>query len=117
MPAAVFRALGLQFGQHLPGAVDHPLGQPGQLGHVNAVTLVSAAGHDLVQEDHFAAVFGHRHTVVSHAGQAGGQAGEFMVMGGEQGLAPQSGIVVDMLDHRAGDGQPVVGAGASADLV
>ena len=40
-----------------------------------------------------------------------------MVVGGEERLGAQGGVVVDVLDHRPGDGDAVVGAGAAADLV
>ena len=115
--SAVLLALGFQVGQHLPSAVDHALGQPGHLGHVHAVALVGPAGHYLVQEDHLVALFGHRHAVVANAWQTGGQVGQFVVMGREEGLAAQPGVVVDMFDDRACDGQAIIGAGAPADLV
>ena len=38
-----------------------------------------------------------------------------MIMGGEQG--PALRLVVHRLDHRPGDGEPVIGRGAAADLV
>ena len=47
------------------------------------VTLVGPAGYDLVQEDHRISFFGHRHAAVAHAWQAGGQLGQFVVVGGE----------------------------------
>ena len=107
----------LQFGQHLPGPANHPLGQPGQLGHVYSVAFVGAAGHDPMQEYHVAFLLGDSNGEIAHPGQAARQLGKLMVVGGKQGLATQPRVVVQVLDDRPGDGKAVISAGAPADLV
>ncbi len=47
--------------------------------------------------------------------EAVGEAGQLMVMGSEQGPCPD--LVMHRLDHRPGNGQPVIGRGASPDLI
>ena len=56
----------LQVGQDLVCPVDDLSGQPGQLGDVNAVASVGAAGDNLVKKHHFISLFGDGHVVVFH---------------------------------------------------
>ena len=90
-------------------------GKPGELGHLDAVGAVGGAGGDLVQEHHLALPFLHPHRGIVQAGQAGGERGQLVEMRGEQRAALID--VVQVLDRRPGDRQPVEGGGAAADLV
>ena len=59
----------------------------------------------------------YRHVVVDHMGQPFGQICQLVVVGSEEGAGAQFWMVVDVLDDGPGDGETVVGAGATADLV
>ena len=52
-----------------------------------------------------------------HPGLEAAQFGEFLVMGGKQGLDPDPLQVVEVFGHGPGQGQTVEGGGAPADLV
>ena len=84
---------------------------------MDAVALVRRAGDDLVEEGHLAVLLGHGDVEVLDARERPGQIGELVVVGGEQRLGAERGVVVDVLGHGAGDGEAVVGARASSDLV
>ena len=71
---------------------------------MDAVAAVGTAGEDAVEENYVAAFLGDRDAVVADAGEGGGELGEFVVMGGEQGFAAEAGVVVQVFDYRAGDG-------------
>ncbi len=101
--------------QHLGGAADDGGRQAGQTRHMDAVGAIGPARRDLVQEHHVAAPFLDPHGVGGEPRQAAGEGGQLVVMGGEQ--PPAAHPVVQMLDHRPGQRQPVEGGGAAADLV
>jgi hypothetical protein len=82
---------------------------------VDAVGAVGGAGGDLVEEDHLALPLLHAERVAGEAGEAGGQRGELVVVGGEEGAAAVR--LVEVLDDGPGDREAVVGGGAAADLV
>ncbi len=50
-------------------------------------------------------------------GQDFSQFGQFVVMGSEEGFGPQPWMVVDVLDDGPGNGDAVVGAGSTTDLI
>ena len=72
-----------QLAQYLPRARHAGLGQAGQLRHVYAVALVSAAGYYLAQEYYLAVFFGYSDAEVPYAGQKIRQLHQLMIMGGE----------------------------------
>ena len=104
-----------QFQQNLVGAVDNRRRDAGEFGDVNSVALVRRAGNDLVQKRDVAVVFPNRDVEVGDAVAVVAQVGQFVIMRREQG----SGVngLMQMLDDRPGERNPVVGAGASADFV
>jgi hypothetical protein len=81
----------------------------------DAVGAVGGARHHLVEEHHIAVPFLDPHGRVEQPRQLGGERGQFVEMGGEQGAAAVG--VVQVLDRRPGDREPVEGRGAAADLV
>ena len=94
----------------------HHLGrQPCQLGHVHAVALVGAACFQAMEEDHLPPRLAHRDVVIPRVLQGLGELHQLVIVGGEHRLAPHP--VVQVLAHRPGDRHPVVGRGATADLV
>ena len=83
----------LELAQHLLRPLDDRPRQAGQLGHVDAVAAVGAAGQDAVEEDHPPPLFGHGHVVVLHPRQEGRQLHQLVVVGGEEGLGGPLGVV------------------------
>src|SRR6266566_2627666 len=90
---------------------------PLELREMNAVAAVGAPRHDLVQEDDALAFLAHLHPEVAQPWQSLGQRGQLVVMGGEQRQRAQLWSIVEVLEDRLGDADPVVGAGAAADLI
>ena len=72
---------------------------------------------ELAQEEHLAVVLAHGHVVVDHAGEGLLHLVELVVVGGEEGAGSAGAVLVDVLDDGPGDGDAVVGGGASAELV
>ena len=70
-----------------------------------------------MQEDDIAILFRDCDGEVAYSRQSAGQLGQLVIMGGEKGFATQSRVVVQMLNHRLGDGHAVIGAGAPSNLV
>ena len=91
------------------------LRQAGELGDMDAVGAVGGAGRDLVQKDDVALPFLDPHRVAGERRQLGGERRQFVVMGREEGAAAID--LVQVLERRPGDRQPVIGRGAAADLV
>src|SRR5260370_22547009 len=110
-----FYLMGLQIGQHFVGAVQDFFGHAGQLSYVNAVTLVGAAGSDLMQEDNLSFALLHQDIVVSQAGKFVGQLSQFVIVRGEKHAATD--LVVQILGNGPSQTHAVVGAGAAADLI
>ena len=110
-------AVFLQLLEDGPGPLHHPVGDPGQLGHLDAVALIGPAPDDLPQEEDLVPLLLGGDVVVLHPGDLPLQHGELVVVGGKEGLAAQAALVGAVLHHGAGDGHAVVGAGAPADLV
>ncbi len=86
---------------------------------MHAVGAIRLARDDAAQKDHIftAAAVVYSHIVIDDMRQPLGQVGQLVIVGGEERLSAQPGMVVDILDHRPGDRQPVVSARAAPDLV
>ena len=82
---------------------------------MDAVGAVGRAGRHLVQEHDVAAPLLDPQRVAGQARQLRGQRGQLVEVGGEQAAAAVD--LVQMLDHRPGQRQAVIGGGAAADLV
>ena len=86
----------------------------GDFRYVNAVGPIGPAGLDAVQEHNFSLPLAYRDVEVADALGSLGNAGEFVVVRGEERTGSTS-------EKRFGDcprqAQPVEGAGAAADLV
>ena len=85
------------------------LRHPGQARHLDAVAAVGRALDQLVQKDDRLVPLLDRDRVVADAVVGRGQVGQFVVVGGEQGLDAAAVFLGQVLGHRPGDGQPVVG--------
>ena len=96
-------------------ALDHGRWQACELCHLDAVAAVGGARHHLVQEHDLALPFLDPHRGVEQARQRRRERGQLVEMGGEQCAAAIR--LVQMLDRRPGDREPVEGGGAAADLV
>ena len=101
--------------QNLFGAGDHLRRQAGQLGDVDAVGAVRRAVRDFVQKDDIVLPFLDAHGVAGKARQGLRQAGELMIVRGEEGAAFVG--LVQIFEAGPGDGKSVVGRRAAADLV
>ena len=101
--------------QHFFGAGGDRFRQAGELGDMDAVAAVGGAGADLVQKHDLALPLLDPHRVAGERRQFGGEGGQLVVMGREQGATAVD--AVQMLERRPGDRQPVKGRGAAADLV
>ena len=78
-------ALGLfEQRQHLARAADHLIGQPGELGNLDAVRAVGGARLHLVQEDDLVVPFAHVDGDVGDAVEAAGERRQLVVVGGKQ---------------------------------
>ena len=120
-PPPAFAALGrralLEVGQDLPSPSGETSRDPRQLGDVDTVGTICSAGHDAMQEDDAITFLEHVHAGTKHARQMIGQAGQLVEVRGEEGAATETRRVVQVLDHRAGDGQSIPGRRATTDLV
>ena len=101
--------------EDLAGSIQNRGGHAGQPGDVDAVALVGAAGHDLVEEDDLALAFPDRDVGVAEPRLGLFELDQLVVVGGEEGAAADR--VVDVLGDRPGQRDAVEGAGAAADLV
>ena len=95
--------------------VYHRAGNARQLRHLDPVTPVRGAGFDGIKEDDLVVVFYRVQVRVLHCIHDFRQGRKFEVMGGEQGKSPD--VVCQVSGAGPGQGQPVVSAGAAADLV
>src|SRR6184192_1676578 len=111
------RPLPLQLGEHLAGAHHHLARKAGEFRDMDAVAAVSAARHDLVQEDDTLAFFADFHPEVAQPWQPLGQRGQLVVMGGEQRQRAQLWSIVQVLENGLRDADAVVGARAAAHLI
>ena len=109
------RSSDFELRQHDLGALDHGAWQSGELCHLDAVGAVGGARRDLVQEDDVALPFLHPHGGIEQARQLAGERGQLVVMRREQRAATVH--LVQVLDRRPGDREPVEGRGAAPDLV
>ena len=85
--------------------------QSGELGDMDAVGAVGGAGRDLVQKHDVALPFLDPHRVAGERRQLCGERGQLVVMRREQRAAAVD--LVQMLERRPGDRQPVIGRGAA----
>ena len=106
-----------QIVQHLLRAPQHRTRQSRQLCHVDPIRTVGAAGHHFVQENHVPLLFQNVHAGILDARQGALQFSQFVEMRGKEGLGLKTRMVVQVLQHRAGNGQAVVGTGAASNLV
>ena len=99
----------------MAGVVQHAGRNARQLGHLHAVAAAGRAGLDFVQKDDVVAIFSGGHVHVDGGAGLGGQLGQLKVMRGKQGKSLH--LVVQVAGNAAGQGQPVKGGGAPANLV
>ena len=107
--------LRFQGGQRIPGVVDHRGGHTGQPGHGNAVAFAGGAGLDVVQKHDLVARLDRADMHVGRAVVLGRELGQLKIMGGKQ--RESLGFVVQVRGNATGQGQPVEGRGAAANLV
>ena len=89
-----------ELGEELAGPLQHHSRDAGQSGDVDAVRPVGAPLDDAVQEDHLVLPLADRDVEVAHAGEALGQVGQLVVVGGEQRAATHGRG--DVLGNRPG---------------
>ena len=109
-------AFALELGQECPRAHDHRGRKPRQPRDLDAVAAIRPAWTDLVEEDDLVVPLAHRDVKVPHAGPLVGQPGQLVEVGGAEHLWAR-GAIVESLDHRPRDGQPIEGGRTSSDLV
>ena len=102
-------------GQHLAGALDELGWQAGQLGHFNAVAAAGGAGLHFAQEDDSRGGVAHRDLEILYPRQPIRQLGQFVVVGGKQGLG--AGMRLDVFHRRPRQRQSVKGGGAAPHLI
>ena len=83
------RAFGREFGfleitEDGFGAFDDGFRDAGEAGDLDAVALIRPAFDDFSEEDDLVVPFADSDIEVADAGEAGGEFGEFVIMGGEQ---------------------------------
>ena len=89
--------------------------QPGEPRHLHPVTAIRRPLPHLVQEDHLALPFLDRHRGIRNPGQLARQSRHLVIMGGKQRPTPVH--VVQMLQRRPGNRQPVIGRRPPPDLI
>ena len=89
---------------------------PGHAGHVDAETVRRAPLLQQPQENHLLPDLLHRHMEILDPGIRLRQVVQFVVVRREQRLRPVT-IFMNIFHDRPGDGHPVIGRGAPADLV
>ena len=112
MRGAILR---FELGQDELGALDHRRRQAGELGNRDPVGAVGGARYHLVQEHHVALPFLDPHGHVGEAIELAGKRRELVEVSCEQGAAAIG--LMQVLDRRPGDRQPVESRGAAPDLV
>ncbi len=101
--------------EDVAGAGDDGGRKTGEAGDFDAVALAGRAGFDGVEEDDAGGGFANSDAEVAEVREAVGEEGEFVVVGGEEGARADG--VVEVLDGGPGEGEAVVGGGASAHFV
>ena len=84
---------------------------------MNAIAAVGTPRHDLVQEDDALAFLADFHPEIAQSRQALRERGQLVVMRREQRQRAQLWSIVQVLENGLRDADPVVGAGAAADLI
>src|SRR5271157_1060009 len=105
----------LMLGQYLARSVDDVGGQPGQLGHFDAVALVGRALLHLAQKNNPAATLFYPDAEVLHPAEPVGQFGQLVIVSGGGCLGARVGV--DVLDGRPRDGEAIVGRSTSSHLI
>ena len=82
---------------------------------MDAVGAIGGAGDDAIEEDDLVAPFLDLDRGVGGVGQTVGERGQLVIVGGEQDAGAVD--LVQIFERGPGDGEPVEGRGASADLV
>src|SRR2546423_7352506 len=101
--------------QHLAGPLDYLVRQTCQLGDLDSVTAIGGTRLHFAKEYDAPARLFYRNVIVLHSGKLVGEFGEFKIMRREQRLRADPGMQI--LDSRPGNGEAVVGCGATPDLV
>ncbi len=82
-----------------------------------AEAVLRAAGREFAQEHHAVVDLLDRDVEVGHAGVCARHVVKFVVVCGKECLGVYALMLVDVFDDRPGDGDTVVGRGASSKLV
>ena len=114
-PLAAARMGSLQLGQESPCSGKQLGREPRQARHLDAVRAVRASLLEPSQEDDVVAGLADRHVQVLHAWKKVAQLGEFVVVGGEDGLGAD--VLMKVLGDRPRDRHAVVGGRSPPDLV
>jgi len=110
------RQLGvLQVGENLLRAGEHFFGNARQPGHLQTIAFVGAPRQNFAQENDLIVPLADCHVEIPQAGEPGGQFGQLMVMGGEEGFG--ANLVMEEFDQGPCEAQAIESAGAAADLV
>ena len=96
-------------------ARNDAFGQAGELRDMDAIGAIRRALHDFMQKHDVARMVGDFHGEIYEARKALRELREFVKMRGEKGARPID--LVEMLDRRPGDGEPVEGRRAASDLI
>lgn len=98
-----------EIGEDILGATDDGIGHACKAGDMDAVALVCSAWDNASEEDNGVALFTDLHGVVADAGEGGGEGGEFVIVGGEEGACFAFWGVVEIFDNAPGDGDAIKG--------
>src|SRR5580698_9345077 len=105
----------LVFLQNFAGALDDAARKSCEAGDFDTVTLVGAARLDASQENDLVGRLLYGDVNVLHAGQEISKLGEFVVVRGKERAC--ACVLLQMLDHRPGDGKAVKSRCTAADLI
>src|SRR5712691_9650710 len=84
---------------------------------MHAVAFVGPSWYDLAQEHDFASFFGDGYIHTANAWQQLCYLNEFMVVRGEECACATAFVIVQVFDNGTSDGKPIIGAGATPNLV
>ena len=104
-----------QLRQNLFRALVHLAWYTGQTRHMDSVTFVGGARHDLMHEDDLVLPLADRNVQVLDARERLFEIGQLVVVRGKQRAATD--VVVQVFDNTPGDRNAVVGARTAADFV
>src|SRR5438477_1930745 len=107
--------LALELGEMATRGAHDILGNAGEMRDMDAVGAIGGTALDAVQEDDAVAVLDGVDVNVHDIGKLGGELRELEVMGREERVAAH--VLGEMAGDRVGEGEPVEGRRAAADLV